>query len=105
MLRDQPIVKHQLEHELQLDQYGQPVGAPEVKEHTTSVQYVLEDLRKLTNSLSKSLRNLLWYGICAYGTMRLILWYYPHEDATAEFYYQQSFPLTAYAKCCTIGPG
>jgi hypothetical protein len=54
-----PVVKHQLEHDQQLNQYGQPVGAPEVKEHTTYLQYIPEGLRELA-SLSKSLGNLFY---------------------------------------------
>jgi hypothetical protein len=47
ILKTLPIVKYQLEHDWLLDQHGWPVGAPEVKEHTTWVQYTVEDLREL----------------------------------------------------------
>jgi hypothetical protein len=73
MLRVRPILKYQLEHHQLLDQHGRPVGAPEVKKHTTYVQYTLEGLRELAKLSWQKPGELLWHGCCTYGMMELIL--------------------------------
>jgi hypothetical protein len=73
MLTAWPIVKHQLEHDQQLDEHGPQVEAPEAKEHTTYVQYTTKGLESWLSSLGKSLGNILWIGFCTYGIMGLIL--------------------------------
>jgi hypothetical protein len=52
------------------DEYSWQVGTPEVKKHTTYVQYILEDLRELAKQLwQKPEESVAWF-LCLWDNMR-----------------------------------